>query len=88
MANHKDALKRIKQNDKRRVRNRSYRTRMRNQIKTLHTAVEAGDAETAQVELRKAVSVIQKLASRGVIHPNQAARRVQRLNKAVKAISV
>ena len=87
MANHKDALKRMKQNDKRRVRNRSYRTRMRNQIKTLRAAVDAGDGEKAQVELRKAVSVIQKLASKGVIHPNQAARRVQRLSKAVKGIS-
>jgi len=88
VANHKDALKRIKQNDKRRVRNRTYRSRMRNQIKTVRAAVSAGDAETAQVELRKAVSTIQRLASRGVIHPNQAARRVKRLNKAVKAISV
>ena len=42
MANHKDALKRIKQNDKARMRNRAYRTRMRNQLKAFHAAVESG----------------------------------------------
>ncbi len=87
MANHKDALKRIKQNDKRRIRNRAFRTKMRNQIKALRGAVDAGDVEDAQAKLRTAVSVIQKLASKGVIHPNQAARRVQRLAKAVKGMN-
>lgn len=87
MANHKDALKRIKQNDKARMRNRAYRTRMRNQIKALRGAVESGNTDDAQEKLRVAVSVIQKLASKGVIHPNQAARRVARLHKAVKGMS-
>ena len=87
MANHKDALKRIKQNDKRRIRNRAFRTKMRNQIKALRGAVDSGDVDDAQAKLRTAVSVIQKLASKGVIHPNQAARRVQRLAKAVKGMS-
>jgi len=87
VANHKDALKRIKQNDKRRIRNRAFRTKMRNQIKALRGAVDSGDVDDAQAKLRTAVSVIQKLASKGVIHPNQAARRVQRLAKAVKGMS-
>jgi small subunit ribosomal protein S20 len=87
VANHKDALKRIKQNDKRRIRNRAYRSRMRNQIKALRSAVDAGDVDDAQAKLRTTVSIIQKLASKGVIHPNQAARRVQRLHKAVKGMS-
>lgn len=87
MAHHKDAIKRIKQNEKQRVRNRHYRTKMRNQIKRLRGAVESGNAEVAQTELRAAVSIIQRLASKGVIHRNQAARRVQRLAKAVKGMS-
>jgi small subunit ribosomal protein S20 len=87
VANHKDAIKRDKQNKARRARNRHYRTRMRNQIKKLHGAVAAGDGETAQAELRTAVSVIQRLASKGVIHRNQAARRVARLAKAVKGVA-
>ena len=69
------------------MRNRAYRTRMRNQIKRLRAAVDAGDVEVAQTELQTAVSVIQKLASKGVIHRNQAARRVQRLAHAVKGMS-
>ncbi len=86
MANHKDALKRIKQNDKRRMRNRAYRTSMRGQLKAFRAAVDAGDKEAAQAALRSTTSVVQKLASKGVIHKNQAARRVARLAHAVKGM--
>ena len=51
------------------------------------TAVARGDVGSAQSELREAVSVIQRVCSKGVIHRNQAARRISRLNKAVKAIA-
>ena len=90
MANHKDAAKRAVQSVRRRARNRSYRTRMRNQIQTLRDllsapAAKAPSAETVQTEFREAVSVIQHLATKGVIHRNQAARRVARLAAAVKA---
>lgn len=88
MAHHKDAIKRIKQNEKRRAKNRHYRSRMRNQIKQVRQAVEAGDVETAQTSLRGAVSIIHRVASKGIIHRNQAARRISRLNRAVKAIAV
>ena len=87
MAHHKDAIKRIKQNAKRRARNRHYRSRMRNQIKTLNETIEAGDHAAAQAELVKAVSIIQRVAGKGIIHRNQAARRVSRLNAAVKALA-
>ncbi|MFK7931609.1 MAG: 30S ribosomal protein S20 [Myxococcota bacterium] len=88
MPHHKDAIKRLKQNEKRRERNRHFRSRMRNQIKKLRAAVESGDVELAQTELRTATSVIQRVASKGVIHRNQAARRVSRLNKAVKKLAL
>lgn len=84
MANHKDALKRQKQNEARRARNRSYRTRLRNQVKAVRAAVEEGDVDAAQAKLREAMSVIHRVASKGVIHRNQAARRISRLNKLVK----
>jgi len=87
LAHHKDAIKRIKQNAKRRARNRHYRSRMRNQIKTLNEAIETGDHAAAQAELVKAVSIIQRVAGKGIIHRNQAARRVSRLNAAVKALA-
>lgn len=86
MAHHKDAIKRIKQNEQRRLRNRHYRSRMRNQIKRVRDAVDKGDAADAQAELRVATSVIQRVAQKGIIHPNQAARRVQRLAAAVKKL--
>jgi len=85
---HKDAIKRLKQNEKRRARNRHYRSRMRNQIKKVRTAVAQGNVDEAQVELRTAMSVIHRVASKGVIHRNQAARRISRLNKAVKKLAL
>ena len=87
MANHKDAIKRSKQNEKRRMRNRHYRTRMRNQIKAVRAAVDAGNAEQARTQLTGAVSIIHRLVSKGVIHRNQAARKISRLNAAVKALA-
>lgn len=87
MANHKDAVKRMKQNEARRARNRAYRSRMRNQIKRVREAVAAGDVNSAQEQLKQAVSVIHRVVQKGVIHRNQAARRISRLNKAVKGIA-
>ncbi|TNE91979.1 MAG: 30S ribosomal protein S20 [Deltaproteobacteria bacterium] len=87
MAHHKDAIKRIKQNEKRRTKNRHYRSRMRNQIKKVRAAVEAGDHAAAMDQLRTAQSVIARVVSKGVIHKNAAARRISRLNKAVKALA-
>ena len=84
MANHQDAIKRNKQNEKRRMRNKHYRSVMRNQIKRLRAAVEAGDKGAANDELKKAISVIQRVAAKRVIHKNQAARRCSRLNAAVQ----
>jgi small subunit ribosomal protein S20 len=87
VANHKDALKRIKQNEKARVRNRAYRTSMRNHLKAFRAAVDAGDKDAAQEALRTTTSVVQKLAAKGVIHKNQASRRVARLAHAVKGMA-
>ncbi|HCH66833.1 MAG: 30S ribosomal protein S20 [Deltaproteobacteria bacterium] len=84
MANHKDALKRIRQNTKRRARNRHYRTMMRNQVKKLHALIETGDKEAVDAQLSKAVSMVQRVSGKGIIHNRQAARRVSRLAHAVK----
>ncbi len=87
MANHKDAIKRLKQSEKARARNRAWRSRMRNQIKRVRDAVAKGDHGSAMTELRDATSVIHRVCGKGIIHRNQAARRVSRLNTAVKAIA-
>ena len=86
MANHKDAIKRNKQNERRRMRNRHYRTKMRNQIRVVRNAIANGENEAAQAEFTKAVSVIQRNVTKGIIHRNQAARKVARLHKAVAAL--
>lgn len=86
MANHKSAIKRIKQNATRRAHHRHYRSAMRTQLKSLHAAIADGDSAKAQDELKKTTSVVQRLASKGIIHRSQAARRISRLSKAVNAI--
>ena len=79
MANHKSALKRIRQNGKRRLRNRWHRGLVRAQVKTFRTAVEAGDVETAHTEMQKAIALVDHTRSRGVMHKNTASRKVSRL---------
>jgi len=86
VANHKSAIKRIKQNSKQRSRNRYFRSTMRTQLKVLNAAIEEGNAETAKAELVKATAIVQKLAGKGIIHRHQAARRISRLAKAVNAL--
>ena len=87
MAHHKDAIKRIKQNEKRRAYNRHYRSTMRNSVKQLREVIESGDVDAAQAQFRSTVSIIHRVASKGVIHKNKAARSISRLNKAVKALA-
>ena len=82
MANHKSALKRMRQNDKRRLRNRLHRGRMRTQIKKFRVAVAAGDVDSASAELGKTISLVDRTRTKGVIHKNAAARTVSRLQSA------
>jgi small subunit ribosomal protein S20 len=84
LADHKDAIKRNKQNIKRQLHNRHYRSMMRNQIKRIEHALDDGDIKRAEEQLPKAVSVIQRVAQKGIIHRNQAARRVSRLYKSIE----
>jgi small subunit ribosomal protein S20 len=79
VANHKSALKRAKQNELRRLRNKTVKTRVRSSVKTVRTA----GADTAESELKAAQSVIDRAAKKGVIHKRTAARRISRLRKAI-----
>lgn len=81
MANSKSAEKRIRVNEQKRLRNRPYRTEARTYVKKAELAIRQGDAETAKVAVVKAVSTLDKVANRGVIHANNAARRKSRLMK-------
>ena len=87
MANHKSALKRARQNEDRRIRNKSAKTRIKNVVKNVRQAA-AGQIEVdASSELNTAKSVIDKAAKKGVIHRNTAARKISRLTKQVNSAS-
>ncbi|RJX35901.1 MAG: 30S ribosomal protein S20 [Desulfarculus sp.] len=86
MANHASALKRAKQNDKRRTRNRAFRTRVRTAIKSVRQALETKDAQAAQAALQQAVPVIDEAAGKGVLHKKNASRKISRLARQVHTL--
>ncbi|BDV42592.1 30S ribosomal protein S20 [Geotalea uraniireducens] len=86
MAHHKSALKRIKQNKKRQLKNKHYRSTLRTFIKRVREAVEAKDQALAKEALQAAIPVIDKAASKGIIHTSNASRSVSRLAKLVNTL--
>jgi small subunit ribosomal protein S20 len=86
VANHKSALKRARQNENRRLRNKATRTRVKSIVKTVRQSVTGGVAETSLDPLNEAKSIIDKAAKRGVLHKRTAARKVSRLTKLVQSI--
>ena len=84
MANIKSQIKRNRQNEKRRQRNKTVRSEMRTRTKTAVAAAENG-TESADDALRIAIKRIDRAAANGVIHKNQAARRKSRLTKQFNA---
>ena len=85
MANIKSQIKRNRQNEKRRLRNKSVRAEMRTRTKSAVTAAEAGTEDSVEL-LRVAVQRIDKAAAQGVIHKNTAANHKSRLVRRVAAI--
>ncbi len=86
MANHKSAIKRHKQSLKNSARNRTMRTRIKNMIKDVRTAIQQQDTDAAKAALVKATSTLDKASGKGVVHWKNAARRVSRLAKAVNQL--
>ncbi len=86
MANSKQAKKRAVQSEKRRQNNASRRSLMRTLVKKVIAAIEAGDKEVATKELAAATPILDRYATKGLIHKNRAARSKSRLNAAVKAL--
>ncbi len=86
MANIKSQIKRNRQNEVRRVRNKAVRTELKTRVKTAVKAADTGAGDGAEA-LRLAVKRIDKAAAKGVIHKNQAANRKSRLMKRVAARS-
>ena len=86
MANKKSAIKRIRQNEKRRLRNRVYRGNARTQVVTARLAIEEGNLETAKAATMEAISALDRAAQKGTIHQKNASRRKGRLMKQLAAI--
>lgn len=84
MPNSESAKKRLRQNETRRLRNKANRSSVRTQIKKVRSAVEAGDLQQAEAELRLASIKLDKAGSAKLIHPNKAARHKSRLSKLVR----
>ncbi|MBN7798290.1 30S ribosomal protein S20 [Parahaliea mediterranea] len=87
MANSPQARKRARQAEKRRSHNASLRSLVRTQIKKVAAAVSTGDVEQAKAAYAAAVPVIDRMADKGIIHKNKAARHKSRLNARVKALA-
>ena len=82
MANIKSQIKRIATNEKARLRNKAVKAELRTVVRSVRTAVAAGDADAAQTALRTATRKLDKAVSKGVIHKNQAANRKSALAQA------
>lgn len=81
MANIKSAIKRNKQNEKRRQLNRIFRGSTRTQVKDAKAAIESGDKDVATAEVKEAIQKLDRAAAKGIVHKNNAARRKSRLMK-------
>ncbi|MFU8772072.1 MAG: 30S ribosomal protein S20 [Anaerolineales bacterium] len=81
MANTKSAIKRNKQNEKRRLRNRFFKGRARAFIRKAHQNLETNNLEEARAATLEAISALDKAAEKDIIHKNNAARRKSRLMK-------
>ena len=86
MANIKSQLKRIKTNEKARLRNKAVKSSLKTQIRRVRTAAASGDADAAAVALKDASRALDKAVSKGVIHKNQAANRKSALAKQVAKV--
>lgn len=86
MANSPQAKKRARQADKRRLLNASQRSAMRTSIKKVLKAISAGDKAGAEEAYKTAVPMLDRMAGRGLIHKNKAARHKSRLSKHIRAL--
>jgi small subunit ribosomal protein S20 len=87
VANHKSALKAHRQTRKHHERNRQARSKLRTALKSMRAAIQAGDSGEAKAALGETVSLIDKMAGKGIIHDNAAARYKSRLTRRMQKAS-
>ena len=83
MASHESALKAHRQNVKRREHNRQLRTRLRSALRDIRAAIDTGDPKNVKDALRATISLVDKMAAKGLIHRNTAGRYKSRLSMRV-----
>jgi small subunit ribosomal protein S20 len=86
LANIKSQIKRNRQNEKRRIRNRYYSGRARTYVKKARMTISNGDVDEARQATQEAISALDKAAEKGILHKNNAARRKSRLMKHLAAL--
>ncbi|MEP0940908.1 MAG: 30S ribosomal protein S20 [Rhizobiaceae bacterium] len=86
MANTTSAKKATRKIARKTAVNKSRRTHMRGQLRKMEEAIEAGDKDAAQTQLKLVQPVVMKSASKGIIHKNTAARKISRLSARVKSL--
>jgi len=87
LATHKSSEKRSRQSEKRRIRNVAVRSRAKTAIKSVLSAVEKRDLDSASAMLEKAVPNIAKAAAKGILHKKNASRKISRLARKVNALA-
>ena len=87
MANIKSQKKRNRQNEKRRLRNKSVKSSLKTAVRKFHEATQSGDVDSARTLMRDASRKLDKAVSKGVIHKNQAANRKSAIAKRLDSLS-
>jgi len=87
VANIKSQIKRNRQNEKRRMRNKSVKSSLKTAVRKFNEATQTGDVESASALLREASRKLDKAVSKGVIHKNQAANRKSAIAKRLSALA-
>ena len=88
MATHLSAIKRSRQNEKRRLRNLQIKSTVKSSVKKVRVAIERKDIEGAKKVLLTAIPLIQKARSKSIFHKNASARKISRLTREVNALTV
>lgn len=85
MANHPSALKRQRQDKKRRLRNKSYKSTINTSVKKIFSSVDEKDIDGAQQHYKQAVSGLDSAVNKGILHRKTASRRISRLTRRINA---
>jgi small subunit ribosomal protein S20 len=86
VANIKSAMKRMRQSERRRVRNAAIRSAVRTSVKGVREAIATGQAPAARAALLRTIRILDKAVTKGVLHKNAAARRKSRLTRQLNAL--